>query len=489
MTEVKWLGEGEARRKSMEPWIKDDIVYYPHQVEAIRLLAKQNSFLLADDMGLGKSLEALTVFAVDVVRGWVKTGLIVCPATLKGNWADEIEKFTGFPYVVLDGKNKIERDKQILRYTMMEGPKLLIANYEQIISHERALDAIRFDVAFFDEAHYLKNPESKRTLACLEVYSRRSFMLTGTPMLNHVPELFSILHRIDPQGYPGYYQFVNRYAVMGGYKNKQVVGVKNEPELNERLNRVMTRRLKSEVLNLPPVQIIERKVDLLPQQQALYDEIVNDLRLTRFDADRPDDVDNALTKFLRLKEICGTTFKFTNEDNSAKLDLAISDTTEILENGHRQIIFTQFRPVIDCFAQRMEKLGVPVFTLTGATPKTERQPTVNNWSKTSQPGVIICMLQVAGVGLNMVAARHMSFIDKLFVPGLNQQAIDRAHRIGASETQNVQVYEYIARNTIESRVNAILRTKTRIFKEVVEGDPMWTKKLVAAMLEEEAKAA
>ena len=105
---------------------------------------------------------------------------------------------------------------------------------------------------------------------------------------------------------------------------------------------------------------------------------------------------------------------------------------------------------------------------------------------TEEPGVIVCMLQVAGIGLNMTAARHAAFLDKLFVPGLNQQAIDRLHRIGASETQPVQVREYLARNTIENRVNQILRTKSKIFGEIVETDPNWKKKLLEALLESEA---
>lgn len=108
---------------------------------------------------------------------------------------------------------------------------------------------------------------------------------------------------------------------------------------------------------------------------------------------------------------------------------------------------------------------------------------------TQEPGVIVCMLQVAGVGLNMTAAKHASFLDKLFVPGLNRQAIDRLHRIGQSETQPVQVREYIARNTIENRVNQILRTKEKVFGDVVETDPQWKQKLVRALLEKENEAA
>ena len=473
-----------ATRKSLEPWIKDEVQYYPHQVDGIRTLIQRKSFLLADDMGLGKSLEALTTFAVDVKMGWSKTCLVVAPVTLKGNWADEIEKFSTFPYVLLEG-TPAKRNKLLAEFAAIEGPKILIVNYEQVAPHQKFLDGLAFDVAIFDEAHYLKNPKAKRTKACLSVYSRRSFMLTGTPMLNHVNELWSILHRIAPAEYPKYWGFLGRYAVFGGYQDKQIVGVKNEKELTERLQAVMLRRLKKDVLNLQDVQYIERRVDLLPQQKKLYDEVANELKLQRIDVSEPDDIENALTKFLRLKQICGSTLPFTGEDHSGKLDLAIEDAQELLENGHRIIVFTQFRDILHAYSDRVKKLGYPVYELHGDVKKELRQPIVKEWEATATPGVIVCMLQVAGVGLNMTAARHLQFIDKLFVPGLNKQAVDRAHRIGQSETQPVQVFEYLCRRTIESRVNQILTVKSKLFGEIVETDPDWKRKLVKAMMEDE----
>ena len=474
-----------ATRKSLEPYIKDEINYYPHQIEGIRELAKRKSFLLADDMGLGKSIQALTVFGIDVFRGWAQTCLVIAPVTLKENWADEIEKFTRFPYVVLQG-TPVERMKQLIEFNELAGPKILIVNYEQVASHWQELENVGFNAIIFDEAHYLKNPKAKRTQACLSLYSHRSFLLTGTPMLNHVNELWALLHRIDPAGYPKYWSFLNRYAVFGGWKDKQIVGVKNEAELTERLQRVMLRRLKKDVLDLPEVQYIERRVDLSPQQRKIYDKVVDELLLERVDEDKPDDIENALTKFLRLKQICGTTFTFTKEDVSTKLDLATEDALEILDNKHRIVTFTQFRDVQACYADRMRELGFPVYELHGDVKMNLRQGIVKEWGMTDKPGVIVCMLQIAGVGLNMNAARHVQFLDKLFVPGLNRQAVDRAHRIGQSTTQPVQVFEYICRNTIENRVQQILRTKSKLFGEIVETDPNWKRELYKALMEKDA---
>ena len=473
-------------RKSLEPWVKDEVLYYPHQVDGIRELARRRNFLLADDMGLGKSLQALTVFAIDIVRGWATTCIVVAPVTLKGNWLDEIEKFTRISAISLSG-TPAQRKKQLEEYKAIDGPKILIVNYEQVNTHKVELKALDFDIAIFDEAHYLKNPKAVRTKACLELYSRRSFLLTGTPMLNHVNELWPLLHRIDPEGYPKYWGFLNRYAVFGGFKDKQIVGVKNEAELTNRLQRVMLRRLKKDVLDLPEVQIIERRVDLTPEQQKLYDEVMNEMRLPRLGEATPDDIENALTKFLRLKQICGTTLPFTGEDISSKLDLACDDDMELILNGERVVVFTQFRDVLKAYADRMERRGVPVFQLHGDIPMDTRTTVVKQWGMTTEPGVIVCMLQVAGVGLNMTQARHASFIDKLFVPGLNRQAIDRLHRIGQDKSQPVQIREYLCRRTIESRVNQILNVKSKLFGNIVETDPDFKKKLYEAMMEAEGE--
>jgi SNF2 family DNA or RNA helicase len=484
MTYVKNL---EGGRGSLAPWIRDEVTFYPHQIEGIRKLARWRSFILADDMGLGKTLQSLVVFALDVYRGWAEKAIVIAPVSLKANWVEEIETFTGLPYVLVDGGPKA-RAEQIEKFAAQEGPRILIMNYEQIGSHLPQLNRIVFDVAIFDEAHYLKNPKSQRTKNSQALFSRRSFLLTGTPMLNKADELWSLLHRIDPDAYPNYWTFVRRYCVFGGYKDKQIVGVKNEKELTERVQRVMLRRLKKDVLDLPDVQIIKRHVDLTPEQRKIYDMVANELKLERIDTDEPDDIENALTKFLRLKQICGTTLPFTGQDHSGKLDLAVDDDLELLANGHKIVVFTQFREVQAAYVQRLRKAApsIPIFQLHGDVPRTERVGVVREWERTARPAVICCMLQVAGVGLNMTAARHGSFLDELFVPGLNQQAIDRLNRIGASTTQAIQIRKYIARNTIESRIQTILRTKTKLFGEVIETDPQWKAKLLNAMREDQA---
>ncbi len=467
-------------RKSLAPWLHDTVEFYPHQVDGIRWLLRKRSFLLADDMGLGKSLQALTIFCADVKEGKGETCFIICPVSLRANWADEIEKFTTIPYVLLGEEmnpstgrpktlSKAERSKQILDFAVQVGPRIMILNYEQVNPHLDELNAIGAWCAVFDEAHAIKGHSSQRTKACLRLRAYRNFMLTGTPVLNQVNELWPLLNRIAPDHFPNYYAFVNRYCVFGGYKNKAIVGVKNQKDLHRILDQVMLRRLKKDTLDLPDIQTIQVVVELSHTQRKLYDQIDQEMRLDNVDPNAPGHViENALTQFLRLKQVCGTPASLGYPDDSLKLDEVVNRAVEILANGEKLIVFTQFREVLARLKSRFTSEGLPVIELHGDVPKGERQNVVKKWSAYPDPAIILCMTQVAGVGLNMTAARTIFFVDKLFVPGLNDQAISRAHRIGQDKTQPVTVYEFIARHTIEYRIEQILRAKVRIFNNVIE---------------------
>lgn len=473
-----------APRKSLK-YIKDTVEYYPHQITGVRTLAKRSSFILADEMGLGKSLQALTVAAVDFEKGWAKRILIVCPASLKGNWEEETQEHTKFKPVVLDGSPKKRREK-LAELKKDKDWNILIVNYEQVKPHLEELNALNAEVVVYDEAHMIKGHKAQRTKACHMLHGKRHFLLTGSPMLNHADDLWSLLYRVDPGAFPNYWRFVNRYCVFGGYKDKQIIGVKNEKELTERLDAYMLRRLKKDVLDLPEKQRIQVKVDLHPKQIELYKEVNEDLMLTMPDSPTPMDIENALTKMLRLKQICGTTATIEGyEDYSTKLDRALEMLEEmVLENGDHVVVFTQFRGVLKALMDRLDKAGIDQYALHGDVPKEKRQAVVRDWRENKNGGVMCAMLQVAGVGLNMTAANKAIFLDKLWVPKLNEQAEDRIHRIGASTTQPVQIYEMIARNTIEQRIETILRRKTKVFKAVVDTSD-FKKKLIEALKTEE----
>jgi len=457
--------------------IQPGLQYFDHQIEGIRQMARMNSFLLADEMGLGKTLQALAVTAIDFQRDYAQRVLIVSPATLKWNWQDEIKKHTIFTSHVLDGNPK-KRSEQLEAFD----EDVLIINYEQVQAHLKELNNLGFDITVFDEAHYIKNHKSKRTKACHALVSSRRFLVTGSPMLNQANDLWSLLHMIDPDEYPRYWSFVNRFCVFGGFKDKQIIGVKNEVELNERLNQVMVRRLKADVLDLPDKQYTQIRVELHPQQRALYNKAKQDLILEIVGQDDAV-LENALTKMLRLKQICATTAPFTGEDHSTKLDVAVEKSLEIIASGKPTVIFTQFRDAHASLVERLQAAGLRVHKLTGSTPQRDRKALVDKWSN-DEPSVLVAMVQVAGTGLTMTAATTAIFVDKLYVPSLNEQAADRLHRIGTDKNVPVQIIEIIARDTIEDRIEAILANKKKIFGSVVEGGSAWNRILMTELAKE-----
>lgn len=465
--------------------IRDDVHFYSHQIEGVRHLARKQSFLLADEMGLGKSLISLTVAAIDYEADPNTRTLIVAPASLKWNWGQELEDRTRFAFLILDGTRK-QRSEQLDIFGENEHD-ILICNPEQVVGHLDEINALHFDIVIVDEAHLMKSPKAKRTKAIQGIEASRFFLLTGSPLLNQVNDLWSLIYRIDPTMFPKYWGFISRHAVLGGYLDKQIVGVKHHRELVDKLNTIMLRREKKDVLDLPDKIYVPILVDLHPEQQKLYKQAVDELQITL--PDRPDamELENALTKMLRLKMICGTTACIPGyDDHSTKLDVAVDRAVEVIGNGEPVVVFTQFREVQRCMVTRLEEVGIHTFVLNGDTPIKDRVAIVQQWEAYrahGKPAALVAMLQVAGVGLNMTAASTAIFIDVLWVPKLNEQAEDRLHRIGQGKP--VTIIKIVARKSVEQRVDQILKRKTKLFGTLVGDSDKWKRALVESVMDGE----
>jgi SNF2 family DNA or RNA helicase len=467
--------------KSPPSMMKPDVEYYDHQIEGVRRLGTR-SMILADEMGLGKSLQALAVSAALRDKGYGRI-LIVATLTLKANWEEEIARFTNFTFATLTG-TPARREKILNTFDK----DVLIAHYDQIVKHWEKLNDLGFDIVIFDEAHLIKNRSSKRGKSALKLQARRFIPVTGSPLLNNVDELWTLLNRVDPDEFPNYWKYRNRYCHFGGFQGKQIVGVKREAELNRKLGDVMLRRLKAECTDLPEKQFIKVYCDLTPTQKALYDEAVKERQITLPADPNPMEVENALTRILRLKQICGSSGTIPGyDDESGKLDELEERVQEIIDSGEPTVIFTQFRGVQQFIDERLQRRHIPTWVLNGDVPHGDRVKVVHDWqdnARAGNHGAIVCMYQVAGVGLNMTAASTVHLVDKLYVPGLNDQAVDRVHRIGVDKTRPVRIWEYITRRTYEAKIEKILENKQEIFGVVVEGAE-WKRKLVEALATEE----
>lgn len=473
---------GELKRKSLAK-VKDEVEFFDHQISGVRIMNKMTSFLLADEMGLGKSLEALTVAAVDFERGYATRILVVCPSFLKWNWAEDIVLHTNFSWRVLHGDPKQRLDHYV-HFT----EDILIVGYEQLARDIDQINLLNFDIMIIDEGHYIKNRTAARTKAVLKVKRNRTFVLTGSPMLNRPNELWTLLHCIDPKRFNKYWPFVNRYCVFGGWQSKQIVGAKNKAELKGVLSEYMVRRLKKDCLDLPDKQIIPINVDLHPVQKKIYDEMEAEMMLHIPNDPNPMQAENILTKYLRLKQIAGTPASIGFPDDSSKLDRAVEMIQEFTEGNDDQpatpvVVFTQFRGVADALDKRLAVVDVPCWQLNGDTPQDKRIPLTQEWARSPVKGVLILMLQMA-VGLNLTAANKAIFLDRLYVPKLNEQAEDRLHRIGADKSHPIQIFNLIARGTVEEKIEKILRAKSKLFNELIEDDAAWKRELIAQLANE-----
>jgi SNF2 family DNA or RNA helicase len=249
----------------------------------------------------------------------------------------------------------------------------------------------------------------------------------------------------------------------------------------------MLRRLKKDCLDLPDKQIIRTKVDLHPDQKKIYDKMEHELLLEIPAEPDPLEAENILVKMLRLKQICGTPAVFGLPDDSYKMDRVIEMCQEFTQEDPDErspvVVWTQFRGVMDVAAKRLARAGIPTWQLHGDIKQDARMESIKQWAATKgtdQPGVLLIMLQM-GMGLNLTAANKAIFIDSLYVPKMNEQAEDRIHRIGASTTQPVQIYYLITRGTVEERIEQILRSKRRLFNELIETDPKWKAALLAGL--------
>lgn len=518
-------------------YLADGIQFYNHQIQGVKWMEHRRHFIQGDDMGLGKTLQTLALFGLDLHRGRAgnETLVVVAPNSVVPNWAEEIARFCTFPATVLgsiEGRktrlNLRDRKMQIAEFAGESGPRALICSYEMLVKHWQLMSKLGFHMAIFDEVHKLQNPESNRTQASVAFskFITRCGVLTGTLFMNEVGSLWApltIVRAID-RGVPS---FMNRYAVHETRtftvkpavgkpgdkdykaaltkKEKVVTGAKrvselrallygnpdlkarvaidpalrqqviDDPDLRVRIYGRMIRRLKTDELDLPPVVKQQVWVDLHEKQRELYLKAIEDMEIESPDGEDKEIKDDR-AKFTRLRQICGSTFDFTGEDHSAKMDKAVDLIDAIIredegktKGGRKIIVFTTLRTINDLFTQRIrEGRGLPVWQLHGGVPSLERTGVIREWSDNDGPAVIVCGLQVTAEGLNMTAARDVIFLDKLLVPLLNDQAIDRANRIGQQTVHPVMVYEIINRYSVEVRIEDICNAKRDLFNTIVD---------------------
>lgn len=433
----------------------------PHQIEAFNFGVSRDKFLLCDGMGLGKSKESIDI-AVARKKDFVKC-LIVCGVnSVKYNWEKEISIHSNERAVIIDGKTMEIRVAQLNDW--YKGVEYFgVINIESL-RNERVQDALYVGIkdgfigaVIVDEIHKAKNGTSQQGKALRTLKTPVRIGLSGTPM-NKAEDLWNILTWLEVEK-RSFYGFRNTYCIMGGYGGYKVVGHKNLDSLNAELNTVMLRRKKEEVLDLPPKVYSTEFVELTKAQQSLYKGIKAGIIA---------DMENILTSVnplsctLRLRQLTGGLF--TNDN--PKLD-RVKDMLEeeIIPNGNKAIIFSQWESVTAVYKEALKEYN-PIYITGGVSPE-ERQKEVERFQTDPECKIAIGTIGAMGTGLTLNKASYVFFIDKTWNSGDNEQAEDRAHRIGTTGTVNI--ISLVAKGSVDEGVEEYLVENKELFERVVDG--------------------
>ncbi len=447
---------------------------FPHQVEGIAFLLGRRRALLADDMGLGKTRQSIIAMVEAEPEG---PYLVICPASIKRNWAREIE-------IVFPDVEPAIVGPAPLPSTDHNG--WVIINYEILGKNLDQLLAFDWKGVVFDEAHYLKNYQSQRSKNGAKLVESIEndpvvHALTGTPMTSRPRDLFPLLQILNHPLGKSFYSFAKRYceAYQGDF-GLVADGASNIEELTVQLHGVMLRRTKDEVLDLPPKVRTWMDVELHPYAIQHYNRLVQEF-LSKFEtpeaiAGLPESLGLSSEQSEELDESIDTTDLGTGMGRITQVRRAIAfvkcrHTIKFVENaleqGEKVIIFTSFINTMQRFQKYFKDRAVYV---SGAVPVNERLDRVDRFQNDDNIRLFVANMHIAGVGINLTAARQVVFNDLDWVPANHWQAEDRAYRIGQTGTVNVTYM--IANGTVDSFVKTVLETKAALMDAIVEGSIM-----------------
>ena len=436
----------------LEPLLRD---YQIHGYKWMKTLASYNfGGILADDMGLGKTVQAIAfiVSVLEEVRIKKLPVLIVCPSSLTYNWLSEFMKFTPeLQAVVIDGNQKERLELQ----KGMSEMDVMITSYPLLRKDLPWYEKQTFHTVFYDEAQAFKNPLTQTARAVKKIEANHRFALTGTPVENSLEELWSIFHVVFPELFQGLreFSFLARATI------------------SRRIRPFMLRRVKEDVLSELPEKIESlESVELFTEQKELYAAYLAKLRhdtLKHLDKDtlRKNKI-KILAGLTRLRQICCHPALFVDgyQGSSAKFEQLMQIVAESKLSGRRVLIFSQFTKMLELIGRELAIRGLPFYYLDGQTPSEERVEICNQFNAGGRDFFLIS-LKAGGTGLNLTGADTVILYDLWWNPAVEEQAADRAHRMGQANT--VQVIKLVARGTIEEKMNELQEKKRHMIDEII----------------------
>ena len=437
-----------------------------YQLEGYRWLCQLADWgvgaCLADDMGLGKTLQALSVI---LKRSNMGPSLVVAPASVCRNWLKEMEQFTPGLHTILFSES--DRRQSIERAGVAD---VIVTTYG-LLQTERALFASReFATIVLDEAQAIKNSNAKRSQAALQLRGKFKIITTGTPIENHLGELWNLFRFINPGLLGSRKAFRERFALpIERDKNSSA-----HAQLQRLIRPFILRRHKQDVLSeLPEKTEITLRVNLSTEERAFYEALRRNA-VEEIQQQRANTTNNGtqhlqvLAQLMRLRRACCNP-KLVQPDStvkSAKLELFTKVVRELIENGHKALVFSQFVGHLRLIEEQVQSLGIPYQYLDGQTPGAQRQTRIDAF-QAGQGDLFLISLKAGGTGLNLTAADYVIHMDPWWNPAVEDQASDRAHRIG--QQRPVTVYRLVAEHTIEEKIIKLHEDKRDLADSLLEG--------------------
>lgn len=416
---------------------------FPYQLTGIAFLYPRFGAVLADEMGLGKTMQAVTAARLLVHAGEIRSVLLVCPKPLVPNWHREFALWAPeLPVAVIEG------DQSRRRWQWALDIPVKIANYEvlqrdrEVFESDVAGGPIQFDLVILDEAQRIKNRASTTSQVVCAIGRRRSWALTGTPVENSSEDLVGVFEFVAP-----------------GFLTPQM----KPTRMGQTVRDYILRRSKEQVLtDLPPKLIRDAPVELTPEQRASYDLAQNAGVLRLAEMGRSATIQHVFELVLRLKQICNFD---PATGASAKLERLQADLEEVAASGRKALVFSQWVQTLSQLRRRLGRFGPLEYH--GKVPPSRREEIVRRFRDDPRCHVLLISYGAGSVGLNLQCAHYVFLFDRWWNPAVEDQAINRVHRIGSDGP--VTVTRFLATETIEERIEAILAQKRELFEVILSG--------------------
>ena len=466
------------RIKELDPPKALEHVLRPYQVAGYHWLNYLSEVgwggILADDMGLGKTVQALSFIQYFKETHGKLQGIVVCPTTLMFNWENEIKKFTpGLTYLIHHGGDRA-RDKKAFKDT-----DVIITTYGTLRSDIKLMVEIDFDYVILDESQAIKNPQSKVTKAASLLKARNRLCLSGTPLQNNTFDIYAQMNFLNPGMLGSVEFFRNEFATPIDKFGEQ----EQKDHLRKLLYPFILRRTKEQVAkDLPDKTETILFCEMEDEQRKIYDAFRNDYRNKILGVISEQGIERSqltiLQGLMKLRQICDSPSIMNDVDKypnvSIKLEELAREITENISN-HKALIFSQFLGMLALIKEKLIELNVSFEYFDGSTSAQDREKAIQSFQGNNEVRVFLISLKAGGVGLNLTAADYVYIVDPWWNPAVEQQAIDRTHRIG--QTKNIFAYRMICKDTIEDKILQLQEKKRMLARDLIADDTSFVKSL------------